>query len=193
MFISTLLFAGRIALKLVEKESSIVHKSGVIAGVYLAILWTSQPLQSIVEAHRVGRKVGQQTGDVLHTTLNWHLSIILHYLSGGSLTNVHDSIQDYITTMSHQGGHAFLWGAILLYHQTRVLKEGKCALDKTPPNNILTEADVQKKIDHPLIKSINKFHQLVRAYLFRQLDDVCLHIDISDDIERNKHQLRPSK
>ena len=69
MFISTLLFTGRIALKLVEKKSSIVHKSGVIAGVYLAILWTVQPLQSIAEAHRLGRKIGQQTGDV-----SWELS-----------------------------------------------------------------------------------------------------------------------
>ena len=64
MFISTLLFTGRIALKLVEKKSSIVHKSGVIAGVYLAILWTVQPLQSIAEAHCLGRKIGQQSGDV---------------------------------------------------------------------------------------------------------------------------------
>ena len=174
-----------------EKETSVVHKSGVIAGVYLTILWTSQPLQSIVEAHRVGRKVGQQTGDVLHTRLNWYLSIITDYLAGGSLTLVLDSVQDYI--MSDQKGHAFLWGATLLYHQTRVLKEGKCALDKTPPNEILTEGDVQKAFPSPFIQYVYKFHQLVRAYLFRQLDDVCLHIDMLDDFERNKHQLRPSK
>ena len=77
MFISTLLFTGRIALKLVEKKSSIVHKSGVIAGVYLAILWTVQPLQSIAEAHRLGRKLGQQTGDVSRELLQFvHLYVI---------------------------------------------------------------------------------------------------------------------
>ena len=130
---------------------------------------------------------------MLHTTLNWHLSILAHYLAGGSLSKVEDSIQDYITTMLSRNGQAFILGAILLYHQTRVLKEGKCALDNTPPNKILTEADAQQKLNCPLLQSINKIHQLVRAYLFRELDDVCLDIDISDDIERNKHQLRPSK
>lgn len=192
-FILSFLFTGRIALKLVERKSSIVYKTCIIAGVYMAILWTVQPLQSIAEAHRIGRKVGQQTGDVFHTTLNWHLSILAHYLAGGSLDKVQTNTEDFITTLLSRNEKALIWGEILLYHQTRVLKEGKCALDKTPPNKILTEADVQQKLNSPLLQSQNKIHQLVRAYLFRQLDDVCLDIHISDDIERSKHQLRPSK
>ena len=187
-------YTGRLALKLVENTVSIVNKSAVIAGVYSFVLWAVEPLQSIAEAHRLGRRIGEQTGDYLHTALNWHFSILLSYLAGGSLTEVIANIQDYITTQG-QSGEIFIRGVILLYHQARVLKEGLCELDVKPPNNILTEAEAHQRFSSvPLFLSQNKVHQLVRAYLFRRLNDVSLDIvNISDDIERNKHQLRLSK
>ena len=187
-------YTGRLALKLVENTVSIVNKSAVIAGVYSFVLWAVEPLQSIAEAHRLGRRIGEQTGDYLHTALNWHFSILLSYLAGGSLTEVIANIQDYITTQG-QSGEIFIRGAILLYHQARVLKEGLCELNVKPPNNILTEAEAHQRFSSvPLFLSQNKVHQLVRAYLFRRLNDVSLDIvNISDDIERNKHQLRLSK
>ena len=43
-----------LALKLVEKRDSLVHKSAVIALVYIGVLWAVEPLQSIIEAHRLG-------------------------------------------------------------------------------------------------------------------------------------------
>jgi len=195
MFLSTSLPTGRLALKLVENTLSIVNKSAVIAGVYSFILWAVEPLQSIAEAHRLGRRIGEQTGDYLHTALNWHFSILLSYLAGGSLTEVIANIQDYITTMQGQSGETFIRGPILLYHQARVLKEGLCELDVEPPNNILTEAEAHQRFSSvPLFLSQNKVHQLVRAYLFRRLNDVSLDIvNISNDIERNRHQLRPCK
>ena len=187
-------YTGRLALKLVENTVSIVNKSAVIAGVYSFVLWAVEALQSIAEAHRLGRRIGEQTGDYLHTALNWHFSILLSYLAGGSLTEVIANIQDYITTQG-QSGEIFIRGAILLYHQARVLKEGLCELNVKPPNNILTEAEAHQRFSSvPLFLSQNKVHQLVRAYLFRRLNDVSLDIvNISDDIERNKHQLRLSK
>ena len=60
---------GRLALKLVEERSLSKSKSAVIGLVYLAILWTSEPLQSTAHAHDIGRKVGQQSGDYLYTRL----------------------------------------------------------------------------------------------------------------------------
>ena len=57
-FFSTHLSPGRLALKLVEDKLSSVHKSAVVAIVYHLILWASDPLQSIVEAHKIGRKIG---------------------------------------------------------------------------------------------------------------------------------------
>ena len=58
LFFSTHLSPGRLALKLVEDKLSTVHKSAVVAIVYHLILWASDPLQSIVEAHEIGRKIG---------------------------------------------------------------------------------------------------------------------------------------
>ena len=57
-------------LKLVENKLSSEHKSVVYALVYHLILWaSSDPLQSIIEAHEIGRIVGEQTGDFLHSGL----------------------------------------------------------------------------------------------------------------------------
>ena len=54
----SLLFTGRLALKLVERKESLVLKSRVIAMTYFAILWTAEPLHSIVDEHMLGRKLG---------------------------------------------------------------------------------------------------------------------------------------
>ena len=138
LFFSTHLFTGRLALKLVENKLSSVHKSNVYAIVYHLILWASDPLQSIIEAHEIGRKVGQQRGDFLYSSANWYMSIMTTYHAGQSLDNVQRSNEDYITTMQRKKTGIFLSGSILLFHQARVLKDGLCALDDKPPNNIPT-------------------------------------------------------
>ena len=74
LFSSTNLFTGRLALKLVENKLSSVHKSAVIGTVCHLILWASDPLQSIIEAHEIGRKVGQQSGDFLYSSVNWTIN-----------------------------------------------------------------------------------------------------------------------
>ena len=63
----------------------------------------------------------------------------------------------------------------------------------SPPGNIPTEKEALAQFSDPIFLTSYKIHQLVRAYLFRQFDDLqSLDIvDISDDIEKNKHQLRP--
>ena len=58
LFFSTHLFTGRLALKLVENKLSLVHKSAVFAHVHHLILWaSSDPLQSTIEAHEIGKKL----------------------------------------------------------------------------------------------------------------------------------------
>ena len=193
-FSTTHLFTGRLALKLVENKLSVVHKSVVIAAVYHLILWASDPLQSIVEAHSLGRRIGAQAGAFLSSVVNWHMSTLASYNAGQSLDNVQRSNEDYITTMQRQKTGIFLSVSILLFHQARVLKDGLCALDDKPSNNIPTEKEALEQFNDPVFLSQYKVHQLVRAYLFRRLDDLqSLDIvDISGDIERNKHQLRPN-
>ena len=117
MFFSTHLFTGRLALKLVENKLSLVHKSAVIATVYHCILWTSDPLQSTIEAHEIGRKVGEQTGDFLYSVGNWFGSIMTSYVAGVSLGKVQRSMEDYIMTMQSRTGMMFVGYSALLFHQ----------------------------------------------------------------------------
>ena len=192
LFFSTHLFTGKLALKLVENKKSLVHKSAVIAGVYHCILWASDPLQSIIEAHEIGRKVGQQRGDFLYSSTNLQMSILTAYHSGRNLDNVQRSMEDYIMTMQSPDGRSFVGGSILLFHQARVLKDGLCALDDKLSNNIPTEREAVQLFSNSLFLTNYKIHQLVRVYLFRRLDDVqSLDIvDILSDISENKHHLR---
>ena len=189
LFFSTHLFTGRLALKLVENKNSLVHKSAVIATVYHCILWTSDPLQSIIEAHEIGRKVGEQTGDFLYSVGNWFGSTLASYHAGQSLDNVQRSNEDYITTMQSRTGRVFVGGSIVLFHQAHVLKDGLCALDAKPSNNIPSEEEALQLFRNSSLLTNYKIHQLVRAYLFRQFDDLqSLNIvDILSDISENKH------
>ena len=191
LFISTHLFTGRLALKLVDTGLS-VDKSALIALVYTTILWAVEPLQSCAEAYKIGIKVGQQSGDFLYSSVNWQLSIMTSYLAGVNLDKVQRSMEDYILTVQRQNRH-LLGGSILLFHQARVLKEGLIALDIEPPNNIPTEKEALEQFSSPLFLSNYKIHQLVRAYLLHRLDDLQSldMVNISDDIAQNKHPLRP--
>ena len=161
-FSTTHLFTGRLALKLVEKKLSLVHKSAVIAAVYHLILWASDPLQSIIEAFEIGRKVGQQSGDFLYSSANWHASTLASYHAGQSLDNVQRSNEDYIMTMQRQKTGIFLSGSILLFHQARVLKDGLCALDAKPSNDIHTEREAMQLFSNSLFLTNYKIHQLVK-------------------------------
>ena len=193
-YLYIILFAGRLALKLVENKLSLVNKSAVILAVYFGILWTCEPLQSCIDANEIGRRVGQQTGDYLYTQVNWQLSLATRYFVGESLETLIAKLVDFITTLQSQDFKA-LGFPVLLYHQARVLKGGLCESDIKPPNNILTEAEAYQGFRSvPMFLFQYKVNQLVRAYLFRQLDDVQSFdiVDISGDIERNKHQLRPN-
>ena len=192
LFFSTHLFTGRLALKLVENTGLSVDKSALIALVYTTILWAVEPLQSCAEAYKIGIKVGQQSGDVLHKLVNWQMSIMTSYLAGVNLDNVQANNEDFILTMQSQNRH-LLGGSILLFHQARVLKEGLIALDIEPPNNIPTEKEAVEQFSSPLFLSNYKIHQLVRAYLLHRLDDLQSldMVNISDDIAQNKHPLRP--
>ena len=179
-------------MKLVENKKSLVHKSAVISGVYLSSLWACEPQQATIEAHEIGRKVGEQTGDYLYMACNWHMSTLTAYHAGQNLDNIKRSMEDYIMTMHSRNGRIFVGGSILLVHQARVLKDGLCALDVKPSNNIPSEAEALQQFRDSVFLTSYKIHQLVRAYLFRQFDDAqSLDIvDISDDIKRNKHHVR---
>ena len=128
------------------------------------------------------------------------MHIVTSYCAGDSLDDIQKNAQDLIITNKDSQISLLLDAgtSLLLYHQARVLKGGLLALDDKPPNNIPTEIETLQQFSSnpdffsannnslPLFLSANKIHQLVRAYLFRQLHDISL--DIAD---MNNHQLRP--
>ena len=128
------------------------------------------------------------------------MHIVTSYCAGDSLDDIQKNAQDLIITNKDSQISLLLDAgtSLLLYHQARVLKGGLLALDDKPPNNIPTEIETLQQFSTnpdffsannnslPLFLSANKIHQLVRAYLFRQLHDISL--DIAD---MNNHQLRP--
>jgi len=124
----------------------------------------------------------QQTGDFLYSAMNWHVSALTAYHAGQSLDNVQNSIEDYIMTMHSRNGRIFEGVPILLFHQARVLKDGLCALDTKPSNNIPSEEEALQQFSGPLFLTNYKIHQLTRAYLFCRLDDA-QSLDIVDGPE----------
>ena len=134
----------------------------------------------------------QQTGDFLYSAVNWHMSIMSGYFAGVSLDKIQTNMEDYITTCKSQNIlGSLMGGSILLFHRARVLKDGLCALDAKPSNNIPTEKEAVELFSGPLFLTNYKIHKLVRAYLFRRFEDAQSldSVDILDDIERNKHYL----
>ena len=128
------------------------------------------------------------------------MHIVTSYCAGDSLDDIQKNAQDLIITNKDSQISLLLdvGTSLLLYHQARVLKGGLLTLDDKPPNNIPTEIETLQQFSSnpdffsannnslPLFLSANKIHQLVRAYLFRQLHDISL--DIAD---MSNHQLRP--
>ena len=185
--------AGRLALKLVDKKISYHHKSAVISLVYVTILWAVEPLQAIVDAHKIGRRLGQQHGDFVHMALNWCLSITTSYFAGDCLDDVQANCKDYVVTMHQQNSDVFVGLYTLVYHETRVLKQGLSAYD-AKQSNIHTMAEAREKFGSNcfMFQSVHMIHKIILAYLFRMLDDLSLDsVDISGDIERKKHSLNP--
>lgn len=90
-------------------------------------------------------------------------------------------MQEYIVTMQSQN--------VMIV----ALKDGICALDVMAPNNIPTVTETLERFGSDLLViSQHKIHHLMRTYLFRQFDDISLEsVAISDDIEENKHVIRP--
>jgi len=184
---------GRLALKLLQKETSSVYKATVIMQVHCYILWAAEPLQSIIEAHQFGRKAGQQLGDWLYGAYNWHMAITTSLFAGQALNFVRDDARGFISTISRQKG--YVDNVILMYWQTVALSEGLHALEEGKNDEeFLCESDVLlngKRKSNPTFVILSKVLMLIRKYLLRKLDDDALDINISFCIDEINEKLRP--
>ena len=183
---------GKLALKLVEKKGSVQFKSRVIYFVYHNILWVSEPLQLIVESHLLGHKAGQQSGDVLYAFNNLLNAIYDDYSSGQSFDVVRKNVLDFLRELHCQGLKIFFKLAILLLSQIMVLKEGLHMSGAALVDNMPSEGEIlADAASGPSISAYGKIHYLSRAFLFRQMDDALLNIDISGAVAESHHQLNP--
>lgn len=181
---------GRIALKLVEKNaSSLKYKSAVVLVVYQTIFWYIEPLQSVGESHLMGYKAGQQLGDLIYSSWNLQLSIILNYIGGNNLIALQKAIKE--CSMKLIQNQSLFPGFILLHSQVTALTQGLRVLDAGTRiiDNIPTEAELLAKVgeEHAHFRS----HKLIRAFLFRQFNDLLDEIAISELTAEAKLSLRP--
>jgi len=183
---------GRLALKLIGKESLSAQKSGVILVVYTTTLWASEPLQAVIEAHQLGQKAGQQRGDYTYIGYNWHMSVVTAFIVGQDLNRVKWNARAFVTEIRHKG---HVDSMILLYWQAVALSEGLQALEEERNEEFSCEADVLTKNDQNIksvfIDLLSKILKLIRKYLFNQLADDALDINISACIAEKKETLRP--
>jgi len=179
---------GRLALKLVEKNtSSLKYKSAVVLVVYQTIFWYIEPLQSVAESHMMGYKAGLQLGDLLFSGWNLQLSIILNYIGGNNLIALQKAIKECSMKLTQK--QSLFPGFILLHSQVTALTQGLRLLDTRIIDNIPTEAELLAKVgeEHAHFKS----HKLIRAFLFRQFNDLLDEIAISELTAEAKLSLRP--
>ena len=179
---------GRIALKLVEKNaSSLKYKSAVVLVVYQTIFWYTEPLQSVAESHLMGHKAGQQLGDLIYSSWNLQLSILLNYIGGNDLIALQKAIKDCSMKLIQK--QCLFPCFILLHSQVTALTQGLHLLDTRIIDNIPTEAELFAKVGEE--PSHFRSHKLIRAFLFRQLNDLLDEIAISELTAEAKLSLRP--
>ncbi|KAL7431794.1 hypothetical protein ACHAXH_004913 [Discostella pseudostelligera] len=181
---------GKLALKLVEKKGSIQYKSSVICFVYDRIIFISEPFQLIANAHLLGHKCGQQSGDFLYALTNQILAIKSDYAAGHNLDKVQKDTLEFLSVLQGHGLKIFRNFPLFLLSQIMALKEGLHMADVAHVENMPREGQIlasAKPGSNVLL--YGKIHHLTRAFLFRQMDDASANIDVSGTMTEGSHQL----
>jgi hypothetical protein len=187
---SIMIVSGNLALKLVEKEVCIKHKPFVIVLVYQFLLWYTEPLQAIADAHHEGYKLGQQLGDITHALYNLLCCSQTNYVAGQDLSIVQTNAKDFIRDRLRQKQQDSLIGPVLFFYHIVALRQGLHVLEAGRVDDVPTIAEVN--ISHPPSEFESKIYHMTRAFLFRQFGGNLIDImNISDIIEEKKIMLRP--
>jgi len=174
-----------LALQLVDKGNCSICKSSVIVYVYQSTLFTSVPLQAVVDAHNIGRSVGERSGDLLYAYLNHASAVGIYYWAGANLLTTTKEIQDV-----QQRGIFNAWTKNLfvnLQEQCNAIQHGG---DEDSLESILEL--VSTSIDS--LQQMNRVvYAIQRLFLFRRVDIITLDVTstFSQDMKNGKHILRP--
>ena len=187
------LTTGKLALKLVEKKGSVQFKSSVICFVYDRILWATEPLQSLVEAHLLGNKAGQQSGDIVFAFKNQALAILIDYFAGQNLDTVRSNLMDFLSKLEIHGLQMFSKNPALLLSQVMALKDGLHMADVAHAYNVPSEKEILADArSGPAVFAQGKLNHLTRAFLFRQMNDVSCHFNSFQADSKSLNQLNPN-
>ena len=166
------------------------HKPFVIVVVYQFLLWYTEPLQAIADAHHEGYKLGQQLGDITFASYNLLFCNQTKYLTGQNLSPIQTDLKDFIQDQLSRKRQDSLIGPVLLHYHVAALRQGLHVLEAGRVDDVPTEAEVN--ISHPLSDFASKIYSLTRAFLFRQFGGNLIDImNISDTIEEKKMPIRP--
>ena len=183
---------GKLSLKLVERRGFLRYKARVVYFVYNTILWASEPIQMLVEAHLLGYKTGQLCGDIHYSLCNLMTAMLSGYVVGQHLDTFRKHILEFISKLQFHGMKICFNFPLLLLSQVSVLKEGLHMSSVSHVDNMPCEGEILADARAGLaVYAHGKLHHLARAYLFRKLEDATLNIDISGAIAESHHQLDP--
>jgi hypothetical protein len=174
---------GKLALKLAERKPSFRFKSRIIRVVYDTISWVSEPLQSIADAFLLGYKAGQQSGDCVYAFNNLLLAIYTNYFAGQHLDVVRKNISEAIPKLKSHGVKIFDKSTSLLLSHIMGLQ------DETPP--VDDEGPLAGVGSGSAFSLHGKMLHLTKTFLFHQIHDAQLNVDISGAVAENHHQLNP--
>lgn len=161
---------GRLAMKLLERIDAFECAPSVYATLYY-VLWLTEPFQAMTETFRLGKQIGELTGDVFNTLANNALICLMGYIAGAPLGDVRKQSVECIGRMKGQNMLAFLVLEALLHSQIAVLMEGSHIADAESLDDVIYgEKEALSKIqDNVDAVSCNEIFQMIRAFLFRKL------------------------
>ncbi len=145
-----------------------------------------------MEAHLLGHKAGQLSGDVHYSCTNMTVVIQTGYVAGQSFDIVQKNILNFISMLQMNCVQIFFKYPLLLLSQIMVLKGGLHMSGVAHVDNMPTEGEILAHASSgPTIFAQGKLNHLTRAFLFRKLDNASLYIDISGEFAESCHQLTP--
>ena len=136
----------------------------------------------------LGYKGGQQAGDIVVAHKNLLLAITTNFFAGQRLDDVRKSVRDFILKIGDKG--IFFGNSVLLLTHITSLQKGPDAVIED--NNLPSESEIlaDPMSGVPSILAFGKVHNLIRAFLFRQMFDATLHIGISEAVAEECHLLK---
>ena len=137
-----------------------------------------------------GFKEGQLSGDIIYGMQNLLMAATAGFVAGRSLDAVQKILLEFFSTLQRYGVKLFIKLAMLLLSQIMVLKGGLHMSRISHLENMPNEGEILADASSaPKVFLDGKVYHLTRAFLFRQMDDESMHINISSAVAENYHQL----